>query len=89
MLQAIQFAGDSWRTVRTTTIGNSSARCGFTNLANNRTVSPTDDSDTANDLQRVQNHEEFLKIDDELPFCNTNDQNYDDDNIEHVAEKTK
>ncbi len=42
------------------------------------------------DLQWGQNYEEFLIIDDELPFCDTNDQNYDDDIIiEHVAKKNK
>ncbi len=40
-------------------------------------------------LQRVQNHEEFLKIDDELLYWNTNDQNYNDDIIEHGRKMNK
>ncbi len=40
------------------------------------------------DLQWEQNHEEFLKIY-EAPYCDTNDQNYDDDIKEHIAKKNK
>ncbi len=86
VLQAIYFAGDNQRTATTTTIRIGFPRCGFTKLANDGTVSPTDELDAMKDLQ---NHEEFLKTDDELPRYDTNYQNYDDDITEYAAKENK
>ncbi len=61
----------------------------FHNLVNNETIPPTDELDAMKDPQRVQNHEEFLEIDGQLSCCNTNDQNYNDDIIEHATKKNK
>ncbi|XKL60405.1 hypothetical protein PGB90_007462 [Kerria lacca] len=84
LLQAIQFAADSWRNVTSTTCVNCFARCGFK-------ASTSEELEEAEEeliLQRVNNHEEFSCIDDELPCCNVND-NFDEEVIEHVAKKNK
>ncbi len=76
-------------TVTTTKIRNCFAHSGFTNLVNDGNIPPTGELDAMKDLQRLQNHEEFLKIDNELPCCNINDQNYDNDIIKHMAKMNK
>lgn len=68
LLQAIQFAADSWRKVSGTTCANCFPRCGF-----KAGTSEVVEEEEELILQRVSNHEEFSSIDDDLPCFNASE----------------
>ncbi|CAI6372781.1 unnamed protein product [Macrosiphum euphorbiae] len=61
VLQAIQFAYESWREVSCSTVMNCSAYCGFSNF-----IGPQPELDEQ--FLFVQNHNEFENIDENAPW---------------------
>ena len=88
VLQAIQYLSDAWIKVTSQTIQNCFAKCGVSQ-AKLDSLHFNDVDDTPAILQRVENFEEFLSIDDNLPCYaeSASEFDFDDEIVEHIAKK--
>ncbi|XP_035209659.1 uncharacterized protein LOC118184117, partial [Stegodyphus dumicola] len=85
LLQAIQFAADSWRAIKATTIQNCFTNCGFKRLEISKNLSNEENEDMLQ-VPICINYEEFSTIDNNLP-CYDDNENCEDSIVEGIKSK--